>query len=391
MGVITLVTGGEVHAPEPRGRQSILIVGGRIARLGTAEAADAGAASRALGLDVEVIDATGCLVTPGIVDPHVHLAGGSGEKGFASRTPGIQLTELTAWGTTTVVGCLGVDATTRNLPALLARVKGLNEEGLTAFQYTGHYGVPPVTFTGTVRDDLLFIAEVLGVGEIAISDERAPQPTPAELARVVIDAKVGGMLSGKAGVTHFHVGEQPERLAPLRALLDDFHIAPELIYPSHVHRTEELLAEAAELSRRGCCVDMDVRQEGMGHWIRRFLDLGGDPARLSISSDADGGAPGDLFRTLRTCAVDEGMPLELLLPLFTANPARVLKLSGKGRLEPGRDADLLVIRRETWEIVEVIAKGRRLVRGGEIVKREGFLESSDRVLALQGKRADGGE
>jgi beta-aspartyl-dipeptidase (metallo-type) len=386
--MLTLVENGEVYAPEPRGRQSILIVGDRIARLG---GVDAGAASRALGLDVEVIDATGCLVTPGIVDPHVHLTGGSGEKGFASRTPAIQLTELTAWGTTTVVGCLGVDATTRNLPGLLARVKGLNEEGLTAFQYTGHYGVPPVTFTGAVRDDLLFISEVLGVGEIAISDERAPQPSPAELARVVIDAKVGGMLSGKAGVTHFHVGDQPERLAPLRALLDYFHISPELLYPSHIHRTEELLAEAAELSQRGCCVDMDVRQEDMGHWIRRFLDLGGDPARLSLSSDADGGAPGDLFRVLRTCAVEDGMPLDLLLPLFTANPARVLKLSGKGCLEPGRDADLLVIRRETWEIVEVIAKGRRLVRGGEIVKREGFLESSDRVLALKGERAGTGE
>lgn len=386
--MLALVENGEVYAPEPLGWQSILIVGDRIARLG---GVDAGAASRALGLDVEVIDAMGCLVTPGIVDPHIHLTGGSGEEGFASRTPAIQLTELTAWGTTTVVGCLGVDATTHNLPGLLARVKGLNEEGLTAFQYTGHYGVPPVTFTGAVRDDLLFISEVLGVGEIAISDERAPQPSPAELARVVIDAKVGGMLSGKAGVTHFHVGDQPERLAPLRALLDDFHISPELLYPSHIHRTEELLAEAAELSQRGCCVDMDVRQEDMGHWIRRFLDLGGDPARLSLSSDADGGAPGDLFRVLRTCAVDDGMPLDLLLPLFTANPARVLKLSGKGCLEPGRDADLLVIRRETWEIVEVIAKGRRLVRGGEIVKREGFLESSDRAFELKGEQAGAGE
>jgi beta-aspartyl-dipeptidase (metallo-type) len=387
VGAIILITGGEVHAPEPLGRKSVLIVGDRIARLG---GVDAEAASRALGLDVEVIDAAGCLVTPGIVDPHVHLTGGSGEEGFASRTPSIQLTELAPWGTTTVVGCLGVDATTRNLPGLLAQVKALNEEGLTAFQYTGSYGLPPVTFTGAVRDDLLFIAEVLGVGEIAISDERAPQPTPAELARVVIDAKVGGMLSGKAGVTHFHTGEQPERLAPLRALLDDFHIAPELIYPSHVHRTEELLAEAVDLSKRGCCVDMDVRDEKTPHWIQRFFDLGGHPERLSISSDADGGAPGDLFRTLRTCVLDQGLPLDLLLPLVTANPARVLKLNRKGRLEPGRDADLLVIRRETWEIVDVIAKGQPLVRNGEIVKREGFLESSDRVLELKGKMAEGG-
>src|SRR3978361_594670 len=133
--MLALVENGEVYAPEPQGRQSILIVGDRIARLG---GVDAGAASRALGLDVEVIDAPGGRVAPGRVDHHTLLPGGSGEEGFASRTPEIQLTELTAWGTTTVVGCLGVDATTRNLPGPLARAKGRNDGGITALRSHTH-------------------------------------------------------------------------------------------------------------------------------------------------------------------------------------------------------------------------------------------------------------
>lgn len=110
----------------------------------------------------------------------------------------------------------------------------------------------------------------IGVGEIALSDERSIQPELRELAQVVIDAKVGGMLTGKAGVTHFHLGELPDRLAPVRALLDEHHVAPELLYPSDVERTGELLAEAIELSQRGCFVDMDAQEEDLGAKVRRW-------------------------------------------------------------------------------------------------------------------------
>lgn len=88
--MLTVLANGELYAPEPRGRQSVLL-----------------------------------------------QTGGSGEEGFASRTPEIQLSEIAPWGITTVVGCLGVDATTRTPTNLLARVKGLREEGLSAFLYTG--------------------------------------------------------------------------------------------------------------------------------------------------------------------------------------------------------------------------------------------------------------
>jgi beta-aspartyl-dipeptidase (metallo-type) len=380
--VLTLIEGGEVLAPQPLGQKSVLLVGERIGRIGEVDPKGA----EALGLDLEVLDAEGCWVIPGLIDPHIHLLGGSGEEGFASRTPDIQLTELTPWGITTVVGVLGVDATTRVLPDLLARVKGLEEEGISAWMYTGAYDVPPPTLTGSVRSDLLFVDKVIGVGEIALSDERAVQPRLRDLARLATDAMIGGRLASKAGVTHFHMGEKPDRLTPLRQLLDDFGMKPETLYPSHVHRTDELLEEAVDLSRRGSFVDMDAAQENLAVKVREFLEQGGRADRLTLSSDADGNTPANLFLRWRQCVLDEKIPLERALPLVTRNAAEVLHLSRKGRLEPGADADLVVLRKETLEIVHVIAKGKTLVRNGEILVREKFLEESERTLELQGKK-----
>lgn len=378
--MLILIENGEVYAPEPRGRQSILLANDRIARIGGIDPKGA----EALGLEIEVIDASGCMVTPGFLDPHVHLIGGSGEEGFSSRTPEITLRELLLAGTTTVVGCLGVDSTTRSPGALLARVRALEEAGITAFMYTGHYGLPPSTITDSVRNDLIFIDRVLGVGEIAISDERAMQPDNRELAQVVVEAKVGGSLSGKAGVTHFHLGSLPEGLAPLRAILDDFHLSPETLYPSHVNRTERLLQEAVELSKRGVYVDMDTTEEGLDKWLRLYFEQDGDPKRLTVSSDADSISPLSHWERLRD-AVEKGLPFERLLPCFTANTAAVLKLAGKGKIEPGADADLLVIRKEPLEIVDVIARGRPMVRRGEVAAEEKFVETSDRKIEINGQ------
>lgn len=382
---ITLIENGELQAPEPRGRQPVLIIDDKIARIGET---DARLAASVLEMDLDVIDASGCFVTPGFIDPHSHLIGGSGEEGFASRTPEIQLQEIVRWGITTVVGCLGVDATTRPSLSLLAKVKGLEEEGLTAFLYTGHYGIPPATITGSVRNDLMAIKEVIGVGEIAISDHRAPQPSTEELARVVVDAHVGGILSRKAGVTHFHTGDSPRRLKPLFDLLEAYpEIQPGCLYPSHLNRSPEQQDEGIELARRGAFVDLDSAEDDAGKWVRRYFDQGGDPGRLTLSSDADSSSPRKLWEMFRQCVHEHRLSFDKVLPLVTANTAAVLKLADKGRLEPGKAADLLVLRKDSLEIVEVIARGRRMVKKGDLAIQEKVTETSSRELHLVGEKS----
>src|SRR5918994_5397204 len=254
--MLTLIQNGEVYDPRPLGQASILLVDGKIGRVGNIDHS----AVEALGLELAVIDAEGCLVVPGLIDPHEHLLGGSGEKGFSTQSPEISFSEIVTAGITTVVGCLGVDTTMKTLPGLLAKVKGLCEEGLTARMWTGGAKIPPTTLSGTVRNDILFIAEVIGCGEVAISDERSTEPDPRELARVVNDAHNGGMLSGKAGVTHFHVGESERRLQCLREITDRsrFQVKPEWLYATHVQRNEALMCEAIDLARQGVTLDIDV-------------------------------------------------------------------------------------------------------------------------------------
>jgi len=380
--MLTLIENGFVYAPEPLGVQSVLFAGDRIEKVGEVD----GRAIEAAGLDLEVVDAGDCLIAPGFIDPHEHLLGGSGEEGFSSQTPEIFLREIAIAGVTTVVGCLGVDTTTKTMPGLLARAKALGEEGLTAFIWSGGYDVPPTTITASLRDDLIYIDEVIGAGEIAISDNRATEPTLDELARLVSDVYVGGTISRKAGVTHFHVGDHPKGLSPLRALVENYAVEPEWLYPTHVDRSRELMREAAAFTRLGAFVDIDVMEENLPEQLRRFIEDNGDLSRLTVSSDAGVSSPRALHDQICACVAEHGFQLEMVLPLVTSNTARVLKLGRKGRLERGCDADAVVLRRKTLEITHVFAGGRQLVRGGELVVTERFLASSKRRISLYGRK-----
>ncbi|HEX8412017.1 MAG TPA: amidohydrolase family protein, partial [Thermoanaerobaculia bacterium] len=174
-----VVENGDIYAPAPRGKATIVVAGGRIERIGAVEASS---------FEPEVIDASGCIVTPGLIDCHIHLIGGSGEKGFATATPSIAASELFAGGTTTVVGLLGTDTTTKTLPALLAKVKGLRDEGLNARMWTGGYDAR--SLTGCVRDDVVLIDEIIGAGEIAIADRRSTHYDARTLARLASDCYI---------------------------------------------------------------------------------------------------------------------------------------------------------------------------------------------------------
>ena len=381
---ITLIQGGDVYSPAYLGRQSMLLVDGTIARIGQIDAAQL----RALPLDVHIVDASGCLVIPGLIDPHIHLIGGGGESGFASRTPEIRLSDIVRSGVTTVVGCLGTDGTTRHLTSLLAKARALEEEGISAYIYTGNYQVPPPTMTVSVRDDLIIVDKVVGVGEIAIADRRSAQPSLHEVAKLVAEASVGGVLSGKAGVTHFHIGSGKHRLALLHALLDQYEIAPENVYATHINRGEALMDDAIALSKKGAFVDIDTTEGGLARWLTYYREHGGVAGQLTISSDGNGSLPqmsedgrimgvemtrpGMLYEQFVESIVEHGLLLQDVLPHLTSNTATVLKLEKKGRLQEQMDADVLVLRKGTLEIVDLFARGRRMIEHGDIVVKGTF-------------------
>jgi beta-aspartyl-dipeptidase (metallo-type) len=379
-----LIEHGEIYAPEPRGTHSVLVSASKVVKVGRVDRR----ALDALGVDYDVIDATDCHVVPGFVDPHEHLLGGSGEGGLSLQTPMLFLTEIVRAGITTVVGTLGVDTTMKTISGLLGHVKGLSDEGITTCMWTGGYNVPPTTVLDSVRQDIMFIDEVVGTGEIAISDERSLSQSIEEIATVVRDTHVGGLLTGKAGVTHFHIGEEETRLAPLRQLVEEYRIKPGCLYPTHVQRNERLLDEAIDLAKQGTYVDFDVVEKDLARWVRHYRDHGGPMDRLTVSSDSDSSTPDIFWDQLCGLVVKFGIPLEQMLPLVTQNTARVLKLRGKGAVAAGCDADLVVLQRGTLEIREVIARGRRMVADGAPCVRERFLEKSSRKYELVGDKLD---
>ena len=338
-----LIENGDVFDPAPRGRTTIVVAGGRIEKIGDADASS---------FSPRRIDATGCIVTPGLIDCHIHLIGGSGEQGFASASGPLSADELLANGTTTVVGLLGTDTTTKTLPSLLAKVKALREQGLNALMWTGGYDAR--SLMGCVRDDVVLFEEIIGAGEIAIADRRGTHYDARTLARLASDCYIAGTLTGKAGVLHLHTGELRERLSIVRELLE-LGVPAASLHPTHVNRNDELFREAIELTRRGVAVDLDVVERNLTHWLRMY---DGDRSMLTISTDAPIGPVASLLEQVLSAVREEVWPLEDAFALATRNPARVLKLEDAGTIAEGKRADLLVLDAKSLKLRHVIAGGR---------------------------------
>jgi beta-aspartyl-dipeptidase (metallo-type) len=386
---LLLVRNANVYAPQPLGTHHLLIGGGRILWVG-AEALDLPVPLRAIS---RIIDAAGCRAIPGLIDGHVHVTGGGGEAGFRTRVPAVPLSRFTTAGVTTVIGLLGTDDVARGPGELLATLYALREEGLNAYGYAGGYHVPPNTLTGSVRGDLVFIEALIGIGEVALSDHRSSQPTLDELLRVASECHVAGVMTGKAGVLHLHLGDGARGLALVREALATSELPARVFNPTHVNRRRALFDEAVELARHGSTIDItafpvaaDEDAYPAAEALERYRASGAPADRVTISSDAGGclpcfdsdgrvshmdvGSAGALLATLRE-ALARGIPLEAALPAMTSNPARLLRLARKGTIAIGHDADLVVLD-EGNEVRTVIVRGEIHVADGTPVQRGTF-------------------
>ncbi len=386
--MITLIKKAEVYAPEYLGCKDVLLIEDKI---GAVE--DHISIAFGNALEVNILQGSGQILTPGFVDSHVHIIGGGGEGGFKTRTPEIRLSELTRGGTTTVVGCLGLDGVTRCLTSLLAKAKGLTEEGITALMYSGSYHVPIITLTGDITRDMVLVDEVIGAGEIAISDHRSSQPTLEELKRLAADTRVGGMLSGKAGILNVHLGDGKGMLEPLFRIVRETEIPFTQFLPTHINRNPYLFEDGIRYAKAGGYIDFTTSSDP-AFWVgpnaeikaskalRIALEQGVSEEHLSFSSDAQGSLPvfneknevvglgigkaASLFQEVRDAVLQEGVSLEKALKVITSNPAARLALKAKGHIRKGYDADLCLLDKNTLAINTVMAKGKIMVRDGEI-------------------------
>ena len=122
--------------------------------------------------------------------------------------------------------------------------------------------------------------------------------------------------------------------------------------------------------------------------LKMALEQGVPAEKVTFSSDAQGSLPvfapdgsfaglgvgsiTSLYQEIKDTVLEEGLPLETALMAVTSNPAAVLRLAGKGRIEEEMDADLLLADQETLEIDSVFAKGKQMMAQGELLVKGTF-------------------
>jgi beta-aspartyl-dipeptidase (metallo-type) len=378
-----LLINAQVYAPEPLGLKVVLVCAGKIVHIGE----DIPQLDPALM--VEVTDLEGASLVPGLIDSHTHITGGGGESGPASRVPAPFLSQFTRAGVTSVVGLLGTDDLTRNTQTLVTQAYALREEGLSAWCYTGGYHIPLTTLTGSARSDIVNLDPVIGIGEVAISDHRSSQPSLEEILKLASEAHVAGLMTGKAGILHLHLGDGERGLDLVRRALSGSELPARVFHPTHINRNKPLFEEACALvAEQGCVVDITAFPEGddtgwsAAEAVLRYQAAGLPADKLTISSDGGGclphfnasgeaermgiGSSSTLLETVRSLAL-EGLRLEQVLPCFTSNVSRLLRLAGKGVIAVGADADLLILGKN-FEVHSLMASGRWHIKQGQHLK-----------------------
>lgn len=375
--MLTLVKNAQLFTPEPRGLCHLLIADQRIAAvLDATEQVNVGAL-------INTLDLEGRRVIPGLVDPLVHYIGGGGEGGFGNRTAELSIENACASGVTTLIGALGTDALTRTPANLIGKARELAAGGLTTYAYTGSYQLPPVTLTGSVASDILYIPEFIGVGEVAISDHRGSQPNTHELTRLASEARTAGLLAGKSGIVFIHTGDADSHLEPLRQVAKHSAIPLAQFYPTHINRTSALFEDGLRFAREGGRIDFttsstpELLAKGevpASEAVARALRARIAPSQLSLSSDANASLPefdeqhrfiglkpgklSSLFEVLGECINEHHISMEQALRCAATTAADALKLPHKGRLHAGADADFIVLTEGRWAIEQVWALGK---------------------------------
>lgn len=390
MSALLLLKNAQLYAPKFLGTKDVLLSAGKIIAINDKIELNS-------NLAFEQYDCQQAILCPGFVDSLTHVTGGGGEGGFATRTPEMQLSDAILGGVTTVTGALGTDGVCRTHRELLAKIKALKEEGLSGYFYTGNYHYPVVTLTGSVEQDIMFIDECIGVGEVAIADHRGSQITWQELARLAAQARVAGMCAKKAGIVSIHTGSADEMLTPLFDAAANSAIPLSAFYPTHINRNARLLEHGIEFNKQGGTIDFtasttpEILARGevlCAQALKIALDAGADENRITFSTDGHASLPvfndqgelvslktgsmTSLHEQLVRAVTEFGVELSSALKAVSQNPARILKLENKGTVELGRDADLLLLDAKSLELTGVIAQGEWMMKEQQLLRRGTF-------------------
>ena len=372
-----LIRGGEVYISGRFEKADVLIRNGKIAAVGTGLAAET------------VMDASGLKVVPGFIDAHTHGAAGvdvnaAGAEGlrkiaafFATQgTTAFQASVLTDTDEVTRE-CLSDIQTVMQDVGKGAQLLGAHLEG--PFLASAYKGAMPEyllqkgnaallrqwqkDFPGVIRY-LTVSPEVEGVNEMI---REVAQDVVVSIGHSGADYETAmqAIENGARTTTHtfnamrlFHQHEPAIMGAALEsdcfceAICDGRHLVP---------GTVRMLLKCKGLDRVMAVTD-SIMAAGLpdGDYklgVNDVVVVDGD-AKLK-DTGVRAGSTLTTIQALNNLIRFTGRPLEEVLPILTENPADALRLSEKGRIAPGMDADLVFL---TPEITV-----RRTMVGGHTV------------------------
>jgi dihydroorotase len=349
------------------------------------------------GFEGRVIDASGKWVVPGLVDMHVHLR----DPGYEWKEDIRSGTRAAAAGGFSSIACMANTKPVNDHPEVTRyiREKAENEGAASVFP------VAAVT-RGLEGKEMADFAELAEAGAVAFSDDGRPVASSLMMRRALEYAKGFGFLilthSEDAELCHggaAHEGWTAHRLglpgipsaAEEVAIARDILLARQTGGKLHIqHISTKMGVDLLRMAKRaGLSVTgetaphyftlTDASLEGYDTNAKMNPPLRGEEDRMAILEGLIDGtidaiatdhAPHDDY--VKRCefiaaangiiGLETALPLSLTLlsggkvsparivELLSANPARILALSGKGSLRKGADADVTVIDPEAeWE------------------------------------------
>jgi N-acetylglucosamine-6-phosphate deacetylase len=126
------------------------------------------------------------------------------------------------------------------------------------------------------------------------------------------------------------------------------------------------------------CVDgdghVDIRSV-VFHLIDQAIERGVEVAVAYAHLGADGklvsmdmGLPKSIFTVMIDAVIRGKLPLEKAVTVVTSNAASILKLKDKGRIEPGKDADIVILDKD-YAISDLIARGQLMTHNYQRLKK----------------------
>ncbi len=345
---------------------TIVIKGGKISEIGVNLQIPAGA---------EVIDVTGCLITPGLIDAHSHLglgpSGGVTEDNEMSDpvTPQLriidsihpegvapdknQFLQAVAEGVTTAVVRPGSGNVIGGQSAVLKLRGGTVDNMCILFPADmkmalgrkaayAQKGQMPMTKMGTaylVRQVMLEAADYRAALDRYENEKKknpatATAPPPRDLKKeamlLVLEQKIP---------VHIHVDQADDIMTAVRLAKEFGFSKLSLAHAEESHKVADELARekvAVVVGPRMIVYDDDNRAVNLADYLHRH------GVEICIMTDADV-VQQPFLRSQAAIAVKYGLEPEEALRAITVNPARLMGLEKRiGTLEPGKDADLVV-------------------------------------------------